>query len=128
MREPDEFQVLAQAHDAARRFRRTIGERTQSPPKAYAELKAEASFDTPETGAPADETIARLIDVAEPGLHAMTGPRFFAWVIGNSHPVGVAADWLASAWGQNSANHLAAPSAVVVEEIAAYRKARAENR
>jgi glutamate/tyrosine decarboxylase-like PLP-dependent enzyme len=119
VREPDPFQVLAQAHAAALRFRRTIGERTQSPPKSYAELKAEADVETPETGAPGEETIARLIDVAEPGLSAMTGPRFFAWVIGNSHPVGVAADWLASAWGQNAANHLASPSASVIEEIAA---------
>lgn len=119
VREPDAFQVLAQAHEAALRFRRTIGARTQSPPKSYAELKAEADFSTPETGAPADETIARLIDRAEPSLNAMTGPRFFAWVIGNSHPVGVAADWLASAWGQNAGNHLASPAAALFEEIAA---------
>ena len=39
----------------------------------------------------------------------MTGPRFFGWVIGGSHPVGVAADWLTSAWGQNAGNHHAAP-------------------
>ena len=26
----------------------------------------------------------------------MTGPRFFGWVIGGSHPVGVAADWLSA--------------------------------
>ncbi len=119
-RAPDPFQVLAQAHEAALRFRRTIGDRTQSPPKTYATLKAEADFATPETGAAADETIARLIDLAEPGLNAMTGPRFFAWVIGNSHPVGVAADWLASAWGQNVGNHLASPSASVIEEVAAH--------
>ncbi len=119
MHEPDAYQVLAQAHDAALRFRRSIGTRTQRPPKTYADLKAEADFRTPEAGAPAGETIARLIDFAEPGLNAMTGPRFFAWVIGNSHPVGVAADWLASAWGQNAGNHLASPGAAVIEEIAA---------
>jgi glutamate/tyrosine decarboxylase-like PLP-dependent enzyme len=115
----DEFEVLAQAHAAALRFRRTIGDRTQSPPATYAVLKARADFQAPDHGAAADETIARLIEFAEPGLNAMTGPRFFAWVIGNSHPVGVAADWLASAWGQNVGNHLASPSASVVEEIAA---------
>ena len=115
----DDFDVLAQAHEAALRFRRTIGERTQSPPTTYADLKARADFNTPETGAAADETIARLIDIAEPGLNAMTGPRFFAWVIGNSHPVGVAADWLGSAWGQNVGNHLASPGASILEEIAA---------
>ena len=60
--------------------------------------------------------IRELIALAEPGLAAMTGPRFFGWVIGGSNPVGVAADWLTSIWGQNTANHLATPSASAVEE------------
>jgi hypothetical protein len=37
----------------------------------------------------------------------LDGPRFFGWVIGNSHPTGVAADWLVAAWGQNVGNLLA---------------------
>jgi glutamate/tyrosine decarboxylase-like PLP-dependent enzyme len=49
----------------------------------------------------------------------MTGPRFFGWVIGGSHPVGVAADWLTGAWGQNAGNHHATPSAAAVEAVAA---------
>lgn len=56
--------------------------------------------------------------LAEGGLHAMTGPRFFGWVIGGSHPAGVTADWLVSAWGQNVGNHMAAPAASAAEEVA----------
>jgi len=56
---------------------------------------------------------------AEPGLHAMTGPCFFGWVIGGSHPVGVAADWMTSAWGQNAGNHHASLAAAAAEAIAA---------
>jgi len=48
----------------------------------------------------------------------MTGPRFFGWVIGGSHPAGVTADWLVSAWGQNVGNHMAAPAASAAEEVA----------
>ncbi|MGO8352249.1 pyridoxal-dependent decarboxylase, partial [Rhizobium johnstonii] len=48
-----------------------------------------------------------------------SGPRFFGWVIGGSHPVGVAADFLTSAWGQNAGNHAAAPAAAAVETVAA---------
>ena len=54
---------------------------------------------------PDSEAIIReLIAGAEGGIRATTGPRFFGWVIGNSHPTGVAADWLTAAWGQNAAN------------------------
>lgn len=65
-----------------------------------------------------DQVIAELITRAEPGLAAITSPRFFGWVMGASHPVGVAADWLTSAWGQNAGNHLATTSAAAAEEAA----------
>ncbi|MEX1109948.1 MAG: pyridoxal-dependent decarboxylase [Dongiaceae bacterium] len=113
------FDVLAAAHAAALRYRQSMDDRPQRPESDYATLRAEASIATPEQGTAADETLAALIALAEPGLNAMTGPRFFGWVIGASHPVGVAADWLASAWGQNAGNHLASPAAAVAEEVAA---------
>jgi glutamate/tyrosine decarboxylase-like PLP-dependent enzyme len=47
----------------------------------------------------------------------MTGPRFFGWVAGASHPVGVAADWLTAAWGQIAANHHAVPAAAAIETV-----------
>ena len=49
----------------------------------------------------------------------MTSPNFHGWVIGASHPAGVAADWLASAWGQNAAFADPTPAAAAVEEVAA---------
>ena len=73
----------------------------------------------PEAGEAPAAVIDRLAALAEPGLHAMTGRRFFGWVIGSSHPVGVAADWLAAAWGQNAGNLLAAPAASACETVAA---------
>ncbi|MGO7415120.1 pyridoxal-dependent decarboxylase [Rhizobium ruizarguesonis] len=80
-----------------------------------------ACFDEPLPAAGSDmlDVIRRLSDGAEPGLHATTGPRFFGWVIGGSHPVGVAADFLTSAWGQNAGNHVVAPAAAAVETVAA---------
>ncbi|PDT15592.1 aspartate aminotransferase family protein [Rhizobium sp. J15] len=80
-----------------------------------------ASFDAPLPAAGADmaDVIRELAETAEPGLHFTTGPRFFGWVIGGSHPVGVAADFLTSAWGQNAGNHAAAPAASAVEAVSA---------
>ena len=49
----------------------------------------------------------------------MPGPRFFGWVIGASHPAGVAADWLTSVWGQNVGNHEASPAGAAAETVSA---------
>lgn len=57
-----------------------------------------------------------LIAAADPGLVGNTDGNFFAWVMGESAPVGVAADWLTSAWGQNAAIYQTAPAAAVAEE------------
>ncbi len=108
--------------DAARRaaaFREKLPERPQRPLADYGEMLRRLAMPTPEEGLPAAEVIDALDALMQPGLHAMAGGRFFGWVIGASHPVGVAADWLTSAWGQNAGNHQAAPAAAAAEAVAA---------
>lgn len=100
-------------------FRNSIGERPQRPTHLYPDALSAFDAPVPEAGTPADDAIRDLVERASPGLHATTGPRFFGWVIGGSHPVGVAADWLTSAWGQNAGNHTASPSAAAAETISA---------
>ena len=73
----------------------------------------------PEQGCAGLAAIEELVGLTEPGLASMTGPRFFGWVMGASHPVGVAADWLTSAWGQNCGGHTVTPAAAASEEAAA---------
>ena len=90
--------------------------RGHAPEAHYAEQVERFRIALKDEGRPGDEVIRELIALAEPGLAAMTGPRFFGWVIGGSNPVGVAADWLTAIWGQNTANHLATPSASAAEE------------
>ena len=77
-------------------------------------------FDTglPEKGRAGEEVISNLVKAATPGLLGNSGRNFYGWVMGSSHPVGVAADWLTSAWGQNSAIYQTAPSAAIAEEVA----------
>ena len=111
--------LLHRAAAEAARFRATIGERVQRPEIDYAEALRRFEAPTPESGTPAGTVLDELIALATPGIAAMTGPRFFGWVIGNSHPIGVAADCLVSAWGQNVGNHVATPSAAAAEAIAA---------
>jgi glutamate/tyrosine decarboxylase-like PLP-dependent enzyme len=70
---------------------------------------------------PADpaDVVDLLADNAEPGLMAMPCGRFYGWVIGGTLPAALAADWLVSAWDQNSTLRYATPAVVAVEETAA---------
>ncbi len=106
------------AADHAVHFRDTIAAGPQRPRHGYTQALAAFREAVPERGSETIAVIDELAARAGPGLHAMTGPRFFGWVIGGSHPAGVAADWLTAAWGQNAGNHHAAPSAAAVETVA----------
>ncbi len=122
METPDDTtrRLLLQAAEAAIAYRDQIADLPQRPLRTYEDYRATADLITPEQGRPAQDVIAELVRFAEPGLAAMAGPRFFAWVVGASDPVGVAADWLATAWGQNTGNHHATPATATAEEIAAH--------
>lgn len=115
----DELAALARAAQIAQDYRREVATAERTPTADYAEILAAFAAPLPETGDDPLTIINELAARAAPGIRAMAGPRFFGWVIGNSHPTGVAADWLASAWGQNAANIVAAPAAAAVEAVAA---------
>lgn len=95
--------------------------RTRPPNAIAAPAALKARFDgpLPEHPRPAREVIEALAAAAEPGLMGTAGPAFYGWVMGASHPAGVAADWLASAWGQNAALYCGAPAAAAAEDVAA---------
>ena len=119
-------QELAQpAVDAAMAFAAEYGltwrdqVRSIHPTASTEELRQGFGGPTPEEGAPALSVIADLIEAAEPGLVGNTQPGFHAWVMGGSSPVGVAADWLTSVWGQNAAIYQCSPAAACAEEAAA---------
>ena len=60
-----------------------------------------------------------LAERAEPGLMASGSGRFHGWVIGGALPAAIAADWLVSAWDQNSAMAEPFPATTMIEQVAA---------
>ena len=62
--------------------------------------------------------IERLARDVPPGLSGQPSQRFFGFVLGGGLPVGVAADWLTSAWGQNSPIARVTPAAAAAERVA----------
>lgn len=83
------------------------------------ELRTLFDIGLPDQGREGIEVIKSLAKAAESGLVANTHPNFFAWVMGSSHTVGVAADILTSAWGQNAGIYQTAPAAAIAEEVVA---------
>jgi glutamate/tyrosine decarboxylase-like PLP-dependent enzyme len=112
-------QLFARAAEHAADFRAELPRRVQRPLHTNAQALAAFDAPTPEAGSEAQIVLEDLVARAGPGLHPMAGPRFFGWVIGNSHPMGVAADFLTSAWGQNVGNHTASPAGAACETVAA---------
>jgi len=111
--------LWSQTAAIASEFREELDRQLQRPTQTFAQSLAAFEAATPESGCEGQTVIRELAELAAPGLHAMPGSRFFGWVIGASHEVGVAADWLTAAWGQNAGNHTATPSAAAAESIAA---------
>ena len=83
-----------------------------------ADLRRQLGRPLGETGVPAEQVIDELASDIEGGLFTTGGGRFFAWAIGGALPASLGADWLASAWDQNSVIYGTSPAMSVVEEIA----------
>jgi glutamate/tyrosine decarboxylase-like PLP-dependent enzyme len=110
--------LLGQAADHAITYLEGLGARGVAPTyEAIARLDA---FDQPLPEEPADlEAVLQLLDeIGSPATMAMAGPRFFGFVIGGALPVALAANWLTTAWDQNSALYQVTPATAALEQIA----------
>ncbi len=75
--------------------------------------------DLPDGPTPAEQVVDELATKAEPGLVAMGSGRFFGFVIGGTLPAALGADWLTSAWDQNSASREVTTAVTAIGDIAA---------
>ena len=72
----------------------------------------------PDDGTADLDVLAQLDDIGSPAAVAMTGPRFFGFVIGGSLPVSLASNWLTAAWDQNDVMYEVTPATATLERLA----------
>jgi glutamate/tyrosine decarboxylase-like PLP-dependent enzyme len=107
--------------DAARRainFLQSLDSRAVRADPRAAERIDELFGPIPRQPTPDREVLAQLDEYFSPATMASAGPRFFGFVMGGSLPATVAANWLATAWDQNTCYDAATPGVARVEEIA----------
>ena len=86
---------------------------------SYDEMLATLGGDLPSGPVPPGTVVDELATAIRPGLTAMSGGRFFGFVIGGSLPAAMAADWLVSVWDQNSGLIAPTPGTAAAEAVAA---------
>ncbi|UOE44775.1 pyridoxal phosphate-dependent decarboxylase family protein [Agromyces larvae] len=111
--------VLARAAHHAREWLNSVSERPIAAAVTADEVAAALGTHLGADGRDPAVVVDELAEAIEPGLTAMSSPRFYGFVIGGIHPAALAADWLVSAWDQNTGSRIPTPGTAAVEELAA---------
>lgn len=109
--------VLARAQKHAVDWLGRVAERPVRATAPSDELRRMLGGALPESGAGAKKIVDELAAAAARGTSACSGPRYFGFVVGGSLPAAVAADWLVSAWDQNSGFYVMSPLVAVIEQV-----------
>ena len=111
--------ALDRAHALALEWLASLPHRPVPPQATAAQVAAALGAALPDGPSEPAEVVELLARACEPGLTAMPSGRFFGFVIGGTLPAALAADWLVSAWDQNSGLRRLTPAHTAVEDLAA---------
>jgi len=111
--------ALEVAHRHALDWLDTLADRPIRPDVDVEGVLARLDHDVPAAGTDPATVVEELAAASAPGLMAMGSPRFYGFVIGGTYPAALAADWLVTAWDQNTGSRQPTPATAAVEEVAA---------
>ncbi|MDQ0679302.1 glutamate/tyrosine decarboxylase-like PLP-dependent enzyme [Arthrobacter pascens] len=111
-------QALDRASVHAKLWLQGLPDRPVKPSKTADEVERRFGGPLPATGISPAEVIDYLAEYAEPGLMSIQSGRFFGWVMGGTLPAAMAADWLVTAWDQNTGMRFATPATAAIEQAA----------
>ena len=110
-------QVLETAHRIATKYLDEVASRHVGVNAPSRSLRDALGGPLPQGGSDPVAVLNDLAARADAGIVASAGPRYFGFVTGGAVPVTVAADWIGSAWDQNSALYAQSPAAAVIEDV-----------
>ena len=117
----DDSDLLRSVTERAISYRAGLHTGRVTPTATATQLRTALGGPTPEVPTDAATVVNRLADATEAGgLMGMGSGRFFGFVVGGAVPAALAADWLVTAWDQNSALFSPTPATAIVEDIAGH--------
>jgi glutamate/tyrosine decarboxylase-like PLP-dependent enzyme len=113
-----ERELLERTAALAADYLETLDTRPVRPERSYREMHE--LFDRPVPEHPADpaEVVEELVALGEQGVMAIGSGRWYGFVAGGAVPSSLAADWLVSAWDQNTGLAEPTPATAAIEAVA----------
>lgn len=111
-------ELLTETAERAIRYLESLPDRRVAPSKDAVAALAAFRVPLPDEPIGAGALLKQLDEIGSPATMAMPGPRFFGFVIGGALPATVAANWLATAWDQNSGLYASTPLTAELEQVA----------
>ena len=113
-----ERDALARAAELAADYVESLDTRAVGAKRDYRAMHELLDRPLPEGPTDPLEVVEELAREADDGLVAMGSGRYFGFVIGGALPGSMAADWLVSAWDQNTGLAEVTPAASALEAVA----------
>ena len=116
---PHHRDILEAARRIASQYLDTVATRHVGGRATNAELIKALGGPMPKGASDPIAVLEQLAAHADRGVVASAGPRYFGFVTGGAVPVTVGADWIGSAWDQNTCLFVMSPAASAIEDITA---------